>query len=103
MLILPATVTSHEARDTQRMLSQALEQGVQSPDAQDVTVDASGLKHFDSAALAVLLACQRRALAAGKRFVVRQPPAKLVALSRLYGIEEVLAFEASPVTATSST
>ena len=98
MLILPATVTSYEARDTQRMLSQALEQGVQKSDAQEVMVDASGLQHFDSAALAVLLACQRRALAAGKRFVVRQPPAKLVALSRLYGIEEALAFEVLPAT-----
>ena len=32
-------------------------------DADDVVVDASGLQHFDSSALAVLLECQRLAFA----------------------------------------
>jgi phospholipid transport system transporter-binding protein len=99
MLILPAIVTSREARDTQRMLSQALQQGVQKGDADLVTVDASGLQHFDSAALAVLMECQRGALGFGKRFAVRQPPAKLVSLARLYGVEQLLMFDASPAAA----
>jgi len=54
MLVLPATVTTLEARDTQRMLSQALQQEIKSQDEPRVTVDAAGLQQFDSAALAVL-------------------------------------------------
>ena len=86
MLLLPATVTAKEANDTRRLLTQALkgEQG----DA--VVVDASNLQHFDSAALAVLLECQRAADASGKSFALRHVPPKLAALARLYGIDTVL-------------
>jgi phospholipid transport system transporter-binding protein len=94
MLILPGTVTTREARDTQRMLSQALQQGLKSDTGTDVTVDASGLKHFDSAALAVLIECQRKAHAFGKRFAIRQAPAKLVSLARLHGVDGLLMPEA---------
>jgi len=90
MLILPATVTSREARDTQRMLSQALQQEAKAPGEAEITVDASGLQRFDSAALAVLLECQRLAKAWGKGFVVRHAPAKLSDLARLYGVEALL-------------
>jgi len=91
MLMLPATVTMREARDTQRMLSQALQQEVKNPQAEAaVTVDASGLSQFDSAALAVLLECQRLAQAYGKGFAVRHAPAKLAELARLYGVDALL-------------
>ena len=91
MLLLPATVTTREARDTQRMLSQALQQEVKNPQAEAaVTVDASGLSQFDSAALAVLLECQRLAQAYGKGFAVRHAPAKLAELARLYGVDALL-------------
>jgi len=92
MLILPATLTTREARDTQRMLSQALQQGAVQQNAGNapVTVDASGLQRFDSAALAVLLECQRLAQGWGKGFAVRQAPAKLIELARLYGVDSVL-------------
>jgi phospholipid transport system transporter-binding protein len=90
MLILPATITSREARDTQRMLSSALQQEAKAPGEAEVTVDASGLQRFDSAALAVLLECQRLAKAWGKGFVVRHAPAKLVDLARLYGVDTLL-------------
>ena len=93
-LILPATLTMHEARDTQRMLTQALRQeAVASTDA-TVSVDASGLQHFDSAALVVLLACQRLAQSWGKGFMVHQAPPKLAELARLYGVAELLVLAA---------
>ena len=89
-MTLPATVTLREADEVVRALTQALQGG--GGDAA-VTVDASALQHFDSSALAVLLECMRRAQAAGKSFTVRQAPAKLVDLARLYGVEGLLTLE----------
>jgi phospholipid transport system transporter-binding protein len=86
MLLLPATITNREARDTLRMLSQAL----QRESDPDLVINAAGLQQFDSAALAVLLECERLAQAWGKRFTVRQAPAKLVALATLYGVDSLL-------------
>ena len=86
MLVLPATITNREARDTLRMLSQAL-QRERDP---DIVVNASTLQQFDSAALAVLLECERLAQAWGKGFAIRQAPPKLVALARLYGLDALL-------------
>ncbi len=86
MLLLPASVTAREANDTRRLLLQALKG---EPDA-SVVVDAANLEQFDSAALAVLLECQRAAEAWGKPFELRHAPAKLTALARLYGIDTLL-------------
>ena len=85
MLLLPATLTAHEARDTLRMLQQSI-QG--QPDG--VEVDASGLVQFDSSALSVLLECQRQAQAWGKTFTLREAPPKLAALAKLYGVDVLL-------------
>ncbi len=86
MLLLPATLTAREARDTLSMLSQAMP----NEPAGVVTVDASGLAQLDSAALAVLLECRRLALSWGRALSVRGAPATLVALARLYGVDELL-------------
>ena len=91
MLLLPATVTLAEARDTLRMLEQAVSQ---EPDA-ELTIDASGLGRFDTSALAVLLECRRLAQASGRAFTVRRVPAKLTALAELYGVDALL-FTAEP-------
>ena len=85
MLLLPATLTAHEARDTVRMLTQAIK-----GQAEGVVVDASSLMHFDSSALSVLLECQRQAQAWGKTFSLREPPPKLTALAKLYGVDALL-------------
>jgi phospholipid transport system transporter-binding protein len=91
MLILPATLTAKEARDTRAMLTQALRQGAKKAgDSLLVSVDASALTRFDSSALSVLLECQRLAQSCGKRLVVEQAPDKLVDLARLYGVDELL-------------
>jgi phospholipid transport system transporter-binding protein len=86
MLLLPDTVTLAEARDTLRMLAQAV---TTQPDA-ELTIDAIGLKRFDTSALAVLLECRRIAQADGRSFAVRNVPPKLTALATLYGVDELL-------------
>lgn len=87
MLLLPATLTAREAGDTRRLLAQAMKSAAPEP---SVVVDASHLRQFDSAALAVLLDLQRAAEGAGKAFSVRRPPAKLFALAHLYGVDTLL-------------
>ncbi len=87
MLLLPATLTAREARDTLRMLKQALQQEV---DTSAVIVDAGSLQHFDSAALAVLLEIDRLAQARGLRCSIRSAPLKLAALAKLYGVDVLL-------------
>ena len=87
MLLLPATLTSREARVTLQMLKQALQsEGSDGP----VIVEAASLQHLDSSAIAVLLEIERLAAAWGRAFVVRGVPAKLAALAKLYGIEQLL-------------
>jgi phospholipid transport system transporter-binding protein len=86
MLLLPATVTLAEARDTLRMLAQAVPS---EPDA-EVTIDASCLERFDTSALAVLLECRRLAQSSGRAFAVRRVPPQLVALGALYGVDTLL-------------
>ncbi len=92
MLVLPDTITLPDARNAQRMLTQALQQEARS-NAQEplVMVDARGLQRFDSSALVVLLECRRLASAWGKGFVVRNAPKKLSELARLYGVDVLLA------------
>lgn len=86
MLPLPATLTSREARDAQALLAQGLRREADG----EVVVDASNLRHFDSAALAVLLECRRLAEGWGKSFRLNQPPPKLAALAKLYGVDTLL-------------
>ena len=87
MLLLPATLTSREARVTLRMLKQALQsEGSEGP----VIVDAGPLQTLDSAAVAVLLEVERLAVAWGRAFVVRSVPPKLAALAKLYGVDALL-------------
>jgi phospholipid transport system transporter-binding protein len=86
MLLLPTTLTLREARDTQRMLAQ----GLQAEPAGGVVISASGLQHFDTSALAVLLECQRLAQAFGRAFELRDVPPKLAALAKLYGVDGLL-------------
>jgi phospholipid transport system transporter-binding protein len=55
-----------------------------------VVLDASALTQFDSSALAVMLACRRTALAAGKTFAVNGLPPALSQLAGLYGVVELI-------------
>ena len=87
MLLLPATLTAREARDTLRMLRQAL--GAE-PAGEPVVVDAGPLAELDSAAVAVLLELQRRSRAEHRAFRIQAAPQKLQALARLYGVDAIL-------------
>ncbi len=84
MLTLPAVLTHDSAADFSRSLKSMV-----SAQAVAVVADASALQTFDSSALAVLLACRREALAAGKSFSVYGLPARLVQLVKLYGVAEL--------------
>lgn len=86
MLVLPETVTVREAREVLQMFEASIAREAADP----LTVDASGLKDFDSAALALLLECARQAKAYRRGFAVRGAPAKLTELAALYGVDELL-------------
>lgn len=85
MLTLPFALTHAEAAVFSGGLKAlVLQQGA------EVVADASALREFDSSALAVLLACRREALAAGKDFSVSGLPAQLRQLAGLYGVAELI-------------
>jgi phospholipid transport system transporter-binding protein len=86
VLVLPAELTHAQATACCRMLAQAL----RSDAGPQAIADASGLRRFDSSALAVLLDCRREALAVGKSFAVRGLHSRLRALATLYGVAELL-------------
>jgi phospholipid transport system transporter-binding protein len=92
MLVLPEVLTLREANTTLQML----EQSMRADDAATLTIDASPLRSFDTAAVAVLLECRRLARVLNKGFEVRSAPPKLDELVRLYGVETLLAFSAPP-------
>ena len=81
---LPAVLTHVEASAT----AQALVAAVQSQTQLDI--DATGLQHFDSSALAVLLAGMRQAAAQGARLQVLGLPARARSLAQVYGLSDLL-------------
>jgi phospholipid transport system transporter-binding protein len=86
VLLLPARLTHELAAPAVDALGAMLA----AETASEVVADASGLKEFDSSALAVLLACRRQVLAAGKVFSVRGLPDRLRQLAGLYGVQDLL-------------
>jgi phospholipid transport system transporter-binding protein len=86
ILPLPADLTNTQAPLAMAALKAAI---ARDPDAA-VVADASALASFDSSALAVLLACRRQALAAGKTFSVKNLHVRLRRLAGLYGVEPLL-------------
>lgn len=87
MLVLPAKLTAHEARDTERLLVQALSSEAA---GSAVVVDAGPLAELDTSAVAVLLEVRRRALAERREFRIQSAPQKLKALATLYGVDTIL-------------
>jgi len=85
VLPLPKELNQSSATACLRDLSVALRAGPAT-----VVVDATHLDQFDSAALAVLLALRREALALGKPFAIAGLPLQLADLGSLYGIAELL-------------
>ena len=85
MIALPAALTHEVAAG----FALNLQRQVQAQPG-DVVADASALQLFDSSALAVLLACRREALAAGKAFSVQGLAPRLRQLAALYGVAELV-------------
>lgn len=84
--MLPVELTHAQAGKCLQTLRQGLSAGADPA----VVVDASGLQHFDSTALAVLLEVRREALLAGRTFSVRGLTDRLAELAALYGVSELL-------------
>lgn len=92
MLTLPSVLTHDESADFVRGLNKLVQ-----AEPAAVVSDASALEVFDSSALAVLLACRREAVAAGKGFSVHGLPERLVQLATLYGVASLFpASDAAP-------
>ncbi len=83
-LQLPERLTQVEAAECLANLSRRMRDGA------GWELDASALTEFDSAALAVLLALQREARAAGATLRVRGMSERLRELVALYGVGELL-------------
>ena len=83
-IALPERVTMAEARATLARLRPLLAA------ADEPVIDASALVDLDTAAVALLLDCQRQAQAHGRALRVTGAPAKLGQLARLYGVEALL-------------
>jgi phospholipid transport system transporter-binding protein len=86
---LPRTLTMSEAAAVLAELRAAPAAG------EELAVDASALADFDSAALALLLDARRLAQRRGQRLAVHGAPQQLVLLARLYGVAELLPFQAA--------
>ena len=84
---LPPTLTL----DTAEAALQALRPGSGSG---PWAIDASALREFDSAALALLLQAQRLAQAEGRSLQVHGAPPKLAELAQLYGVDQLLGLQA---------
>lgn len=86
MLTLPVALTQSEATACLASFQASLRAATDAV----VCADASALQQFDSATLAVLLACRREAVNQGKTFVVLGLPERLRTLANLYGVADLL-------------
>jgi phospholipid transport system transporter-binding protein len=85
VLTLPDTLTQVHAQNCLAQLTDGLR-----VESEKVVVDATPLRSFDSAALAVLLELRRECARLGKHFAVQGMPQRLRELASLYGIEGLL-------------
>ena len=91
-LQLPKELTYRQGRDCLQRLRPLVTGHADS----QVVVDASAVKVFDSAALAVLLACRRAAQEVGKQLIVSGLPKGLQSMAALYGVDGLLMPAAVP-------
>ena len=82
VLRLPARLMHEQAGACRQELKQAMA----ACGDRVILLDASDLQHFDSSALAVLLACRREARAMGRKLQMQGLPDKLRELAALYGV-----------------
>ncbi len=87
MIVLPAKLDISDASAALPALASAVAQS-----SGALVIDASALKNFDSSAIATLLELRRRA--PGREFSVSGAPSAMVELATMYGVAELLAFNA---------
>jgi phospholipid transport system transporter-binding protein len=87
VVTLPASLT---LKDVSTVL-QAVEAGL--ADGSALQIDASALTELDTSAVALMMQARRLAAARGVAFELKSPPAKLVTLAQLYGVESLLSLE----------
>jgi phospholipid transport system transporter-binding protein len=83
MSFAPTSLTMNEAETV-------LAQGLQAIAAGDTQIDLGACQHFDSAAVATLLAWQRASSKVGKTLHITQLPPGLESLAKLYGVDQLL-------------
>lgn len=93
MFALPPSLTMHNAAEVERLLhDHALRTAA--ADSTVLGIDAGALTQFDSAALAVLIAAQRRLHAHGQVLRLHNVPTRLGELARAYGVDALLGLSA---------
>lgn len=97
MLVLPAQLTHDSVADALRLFEQTIQMTEQErakadpvPKVTPLEIDGAALVHFDSSAVALLLACRRLAQKQGRRLVFQAMPEKLLSLATLYGVADLL-------------
>jgi phospholipid transport system transporter-binding protein len=90
---LPASATLERAAALAGALPQALARTQAT-----LRIDASALTALDTSTIALLMQGRRLAQGAGRGFEVVGAPAKLTALARLYGVEDLLSLSRSAST-----
>ncbi|BAO80139.1 predicted NTP binding protein containing STAS domain [Serpentinimonas raichei] len=88
---LPERLTHEQADAYVQRCQAAIEGGRATDPGAAWPLDASALQHFDSSALAALLAVSRLLQARGGRLQVQHMPLRLRELAALYGVSELLA------------
>jgi len=89
---LPAAVTLEQTPQLLAALDTAL---ARAAGGARFEIDAAALREFDTSAIALLLHARRGARARDLAFEVRNPPSQLRELAVLYGVEDLLALQAS--------
>ena len=84
---LPAQLTLRDAQSALEGLSAGLAASAGEAVWQ---IDAGALTQLDTSAIAVLLECRRLAAAQKRTLELLNPPARLVELARLYGVEGLI-------------
>ena len=85
-----------EASVTSENAGKLLDRGLAAIRSGDLTIDLTGVKIVDSAAVALLLAWQRAAAEQGKRATFTGVPPGVASLASLYGVDSLLQLGSAP-------
>ena len=87
MVVVAGEIDIATVGDVEQELRQA-----EGSDADQIVLDLSGVTFVDSSAIRLLLAADIRSRADGARLSLRRPPARVMRVLRIAGVDDVLAF-----------